>query len=227
MKTSLILSIILIAIASTTASAAPKIYAERATHNFGILLQGKKLDHTFIIKNNGDSPLKILHIRPACGCTAVNASSPVVNPGKSSQIKVSFNSANFYGKVSKTIAVESNDPETPVYTLTLTGNIIEEVSVKPKQLNLGQVKPEVATVNYLIVENRSSKPLKLISVKSPMPQLLVKSDRAQIKPGDSAKISVTVTPRQDDRMLSGYVTISTDNPDKQEIMIPVYGSLSR
>jgi copper(I)-binding protein len=218
---------ILLAISAKNVSAAPQIYVQQPSHNFGTLIQGKKLDHSFTIKNNGDAPLKISHIRPACGCTAVNASSPVVNPGKTSEIKISFNSASFFGNVSKTVAVESNDPVTPLLTLTLTGNIVEEVSVKPKQLNLGQVKPEVAAANFITVENRSNKPLKLTSVKSPMPQLVIKTDKTQIKPGESARISVTVTPRQEDRMLSGYITISTDNPDKQEIMVPVYGSLSK
>lgn len=227
MKSSLFISFVLVSFSAAFASAAPIIQAQQPSHNFGTLIQGKKLDHTFIIRNNGDTPLKISHIRPACGCTAVNASSPVVNPGKTSEIKVSFNSANFFGTVSKTIAVESNDPSNPVYTLTLTGTITEEISIKPKQLNLGQVKPDVASSSVITVENRSGKPLKLTSVKSPMPQLSIKPDKTLLKPGESAKISVTVTARRDDRMLSGYIAITTDNPEKQEIMVPVYGSLAK
>ncbi|GAM11849.1 hypothetical protein OR1_04167 [Geobacter sp. OR-1] len=227
MKFTLLCSIMLLAFTSATAIAAPQINVQRPLHNFGTLVQGKKLDHTFVIKNTGDSPLKISRIRPACGCTAANASSPVVNPGKTSDIKVSFNSSNFFGNVSKTIAVESNDPATPVFTLTLTGNIVEEISVKPKQVNLGQVKTDAATTNIVTVENRGNKPLKLTSIKSPMPQLSAKADKTLLKPGESAKITVVVTPRRDDRMLSGYLSISTDNPDKQEIMIPVYGSLAK
>lgn len=228
MKTSLFAGIACaVALSAATAFATPRISVERPVHNFGALIQGKKLDHTFTIKNSGDTPLKITHIRPACGCTAANASSPTVAPGKTSEIKVTFNSANFFGAVSKTIAVETNDPDTPVYTLTLAGTITEEVAVKPKQLNLGQVKPETSTIQYVTIENRSNRQLKLTAMKSPMPQLQIKSDKTQIKPGDSARITVTVTPRKDDRMLSGYLTISTDNPDKQEIMVPVYGSLAK
>jgi hypothetical protein len=87
------------------------------------------------------------------------------------------------------------------------------------------VKPDVAVTNYVTVENRGSKTVKLTAVKTPMPQLSIKTDKTMLKPGESARISVTITPRQDDRMLSGYITIATDNPEKQEIMVPVYGSL--
>lgn len=212
---------------SETASAAPQIKVEQSMYNFGTLVQGKKLDHTFVIKNIGDAPLKINHIRPACGCTAANASVPIMLPGKTSEIKISFNSTNFYGTVTKTIAVETNDPKTPTSTLTLTGTIIEEVAVLPKQLNLGQVRanqPQTITVS---VENRGSKPLKLVSIRSPMPQVTLKSDKTSLKSGESATITIIVTPRQEDRMLSGYLSITTDSASKPEVMIPIYGSLIR
>ncbi len=209
------------------ALAAPHISVEQPTYNFGTLPQGKKLDHTFIIKNRGDEPLTISHVRPACGCTAANASSPIIPAGKTSEIKVTFDSANFFGNVSKTIAVETNDLTTPVYTLTLTGTISEELTVKPKQLNLGQLKANIVKTQTLTIDNRSTRTVKLTSLKTPMPQVTLKVDKNQIKPGESALLSVTVAPRSDDRMLSGYITITTDNPTKQEILVPVYGSLSR
>ncbi|MBI5656475.1 MAG: DUF1573 domain-containing protein [Geobacter sp.] len=212
---------------SGTASAAPQIVVEQPLYNFGTLVQGKKLDHTFVIKNIGDAPLKINHIRPACGCTAANASVPVMLPGKTSEIKISFNSANFYGTVTKTVAVETNDPKTPTSTLTLTGTITEEVAVLPKQLNLGQVRANQPKTITISVENRGSKPLKLVSLRSPMPQVSLRSDKTSLRSGESATVTVTVTPRQEDRMLSGYLSITTDSTSKPEVMIPIYGSLAR
>lgn len=218
------LTFILIIIASGTAFATPVIRVDRPAHNFGTITQGIKLDHTFVIKNQGDSSLKIVNIRPTCGCTAANATVPIVAPGKSSEIKVTFNSANFFGNVSKTIAVETNDPKTPVFTLTLSGTISEEVAVNPRQLNLGQIKAENTKSVSLSLENRGSKALRLISIKTPMPQAVIRTDKNIVKPGDTATITVNVTPRSEDRMLSGYISIITDNPAKSEIMIPVYGS---
>lgn len=227
MKFGLFLLGFLFLLSSTSASAAPLIQVDHPSYNFGTILQGKKLDYTYIIRNAGDAPLRILHIRPACGCTAANASTPLIQPGKSSEIKVNFNSANFSGTVTKTIAVETNDPKTPIFTLTLTGTISEEIVITPKQLNLGQVKADVTRSFTLTVENRGVKPLKLTSLKTPMPQVTFKSDKTQLKPGDIATFSIAVTPRKEDRMLSGYLSVTTDNPSKPEIMIPVYGSITK
>ena len=48
--------------------------------------------------------------------------------------------------------------------------------------------------------------------------------KAQLKQGESGVIDVTVTPRAEDRMLSGYLFITTDNPQKSEIIVPLYAS---
>jgi hypothetical protein len=223
----LLFAAIIVVFSASLAFAAPRISVDRPTYNFGALLQGKKIEYSFVVTNSGDSPLKITHIRPACGCTAANASSPLVQPGKSSEIKVTFNSANFSGPINKTIAVESNDPATPVLTLTITGTVTEEIAVIPKQLNFGQVKPDVMKAIPLSIENKGKRVLKVLSVKTPMPQVTYKVEKNQVKPGESTVISVSVTPRPDDRILSGYITIITDDPDKGEIMVPVYGSIIR
>lgn len=207
--------------------AAPVIRVEHPVHNFGTITQGNKIDHTFIIRNSGDSPLKIVNIRPACGCTAANATVPLVSPGKSSEVKVTFNSANFFGTVTKTIAVETNDPSKPVYTLTLTGTVSEEVAVTPKQLNLGQIKAGTTKSVPITLENRGAKTIRLVSVKTPMPQAVIRTGKTLLKPGESTTITVNITPRAEDKMLSGYLSIVTDNPTKPEIMVPVYGSPTR
>lgn len=209
---------------AASALAAPEITVEQPTFNFGSITEGTKVDHTFSIKNNGDAPLQILRVRPSCGCTAANASSPTIQPGKKGEIKTSFNSANFSGTIAKTISLDTNDPKTPTYTLTLKGTISSEIQITPKQLNLGQIKVETTKTVALTVENRGNKPLKLTSVKTPMPQAVVKTDKNLLKQGESATILVSVTPRHDDRFLSGYLSVTTDSPSKPEIMVPIYGS---
>ncbi|KAF0215254.1 MAG: hypothetical protein FD174_4193 [Geobacteraceae bacterium] len=212
---------------ATLAIAAPEIVVEQSTFNFGSITEGTKVDHTFNIKNNGDAPLQILRVRPSCGCTAANASSPIIQPGKTGEIKTSFNSANFTGSITKTISLDTNDPKAPTYTLTLKGTVASEIQITPKQLNLGQIKVETGKTVTLTVENRGIKPLKLTSIKSPMPQVVVKTDKSLIKQGESATILVSVTPRAEDRFLSGYLSLTTDNPTKPEITVPIYGSLTR
>lgn len=227
MKKLSLLTICLVLLFFTTAHTSSQLVVPESSFNFGTLVQGEKLHHTFSIKNNGDSPLSILRVVPSCGCTAANVSSPVIQPGKSGEIKIVFDSTNFTGKVTKNIAIETNDPKASTYTLSLNGTIIEEVQITPRQLNLGQIKAGNSTKSNVTLINRGNRPLKIISVKAQIPQITAEIKKQQLKSGESATIEITVTPKATDRILSGYLTITTDSPKKGEIVIPVYGSPTR
>lgn len=227
MKFGLFVTVVTLSIGWNAAHAAPHASVTHPLYDFGAVPQGKKVEHAFIVRNTGDSPLAIKSIRPSCGCTAANASSPVVQPGKTAEIKVTFNSANFTGAVHKTIALGTDDPKAPVTTLTLKGSVIEEITVKPRQVNLGRLKAGSTTVVVVEVVNNGKHPVRLVSVRSPLPQVSVKMTKDVIKPGESAAINVTASPSRGDQMLSGYLTIRTDDPAKAEIIVPVYASIAK
>lgn len=207
-----------------SAVAAPELSVDHPTYNFGTILQGKKIEHVFTVKNNGNEPLHIKQVKPACGCTAANISSPTILPGKKAEIKASFNSTNFYGAVSKSIAVESNDPKAPSYNLSLTGTIIEEIEVNPKQLNFGRMPIGAPKTLTFAIDNRSDKPLKLGNPKASTPQATLKTGKMVVNAGESVTISVTVTAKETDRVVSGYVSLTTDASAKPVISVPFYGS---
>lgn len=217
---------LLLAIASG-AWADPILHIEHPVHDFGSLTQGRKLDHVFILANRGDVPLTIKKVSPACGCTAANLATPNIQPGKRTELKVSFDSTNFAGPVNKTITIESTDPQTPSMTLTLKGTIVEEVAVQPRQLNLGKIPASASKVVTFQVENKGNRSLRIIEVKSQLPQVSGQTDRNLLKPGESATVSVSIVPRADDRFITGYLTVATDHPSRPTIMVPIYASIGQ
>jgi hypothetical protein len=206
------------------AIAAPVISFDQPTYDFGSISQGKKVDHVFVIRNRGNAPLAIKSVRPSCGCTAVATFSSVIAPGAKGEIKTSFNSANYAGAVQKTVTVESSDPKSPSSVLTLRGTVVEEIQLAPRQLNLGQVRIETTTKASVTVTNRGRKPLRLTAVKSTLPQVAATVEKKLLHPGESGTLLLSVTPRKGDRLLSGYIYVKTDSPDRPEITVPVYGS---
>jgi hypothetical protein len=222
------LFVFIVTILSTSpAFAAPRIVVEQPSFDFGTIAQGKKVDHVFIIKNSGDAPLTIGHVSTSCGCTVAEVSSRSISPGKSSEIKASFNSANFTGTISKTIYVNTNDPKKPAYNLTMKGNIFERIEVTPKQLNLGEIKAGARKEIMIKIGNKDSKPLKIISAKTAMPQVVAKIARKTLKAGEIGAIAVSITPRAEDRFLAGYLTIVTNSSEKPEITVPIYASTAK
>ncbi len=110
-------------LATGLASAQKKavIAAEVTTHDFGEIKEADgKVSHTFVIKNQGDGPLVITRVIASCGCTTPEWTKEPIAPGKTGDIKVTYNPSGRPGSFSKTISVYSNG-KTGSYILSIRG----------------------------------------------------------------------------------------------------------
>lgn len=211
------------------AFAAPELSVEEGSYNFGTVPQGKKVQHSFRIKNSGDAPLQIKKLEAACGCTAVKPSTSLLQPGKSAEIGVTFDSASFSGKVVKSVTMTTNAGKTPTYTFNMEGTVAEELQVAPRQLNLGPLSAGASKQATVTVTNNGGSSIKLTAVNVTSSSLQIKSTirKAELKPGESGSIEVSVTARPEAKVLSGYLHIVTTGQQKKEITVPVYGSVAK
>jgi uncharacterized cupredoxin-like copper-binding protein len=221
----LILSWAFLLIATPTL-AAPSISVEKPTHDFGTINQGQKVDHLFAVKNRGDEPLTITQIRSSCGCTAATLSTKTIPPGKSGEVKVTFDSTNFADQVTKTVHLDSNDPRNPSTVLTMQGKIVEIIAATPRTLNLGSLKAGSRKEVMLKLENRGTTTFTVTSVHSPMAAIVGTIREGKVNPGKSGEITVTVAVPREGRFLSGYLTIQTDSPLKRELTVPIYATIT-
>lgn len=86
----------------------PQITFQESEFNFGDLKQGEKVEHVFTFKNTGTAPLILSNVLTTCGCTASEWPKEPVAPGKTAQIKVTFNSAGKMGVQNKVVTIVSN-----------------------------------------------------------------------------------------------------------------------
>ena len=91
--------------------------------DFGDITQGDKVEHTFQLTNSGSAPLVISNVAVTCGCTATSWPKEPIAPGKSSEIKVSFNSAGKMGKQNSVVRIYSNASE-PIEKVSLISNVL-------------------------------------------------------------------------------------------------------
>jgi hypothetical protein len=213
----------------TVASAAPELAVEQGSFDFGTTTQGKTVQHKFIVKNDGDAPLLIKQLSAACGCTVAKPSSSLVPPGRSAEIQVIFDSSNFSGKVKKTVTLTTNASKVPNYTFELYGNILEPMQVIPRELDLGPIRVAEAKRATLTVINVGGSSVRLLSanVSSTSLQIKVTIKKAELKPGAKGLIELSVTARPGAKVLSGYLHILTNSPQKKEITVPVYASAAK
>lgn len=108
--------------AATTAG--PAITFEEVKYDFGSVVQGGTVDHTFKFKNTGTAPLVISNIGVSCGCTTPEWTKDPVAPGKTGTISAHFNSTGKMGMQNKVLTIESNATGGST-TVSLVGEVKE------------------------------------------------------------------------------------------------------
>ena len=104
--------------------AAPQITVDNNVYEFGTVLEGVVVTHTFVLTNAGDQTLAISSVRTSCGCTTTDLAKKNLAPGESVKLDAVFDTVGYGGRtVTKMIYVESNDPATPKLVLQLKGTV--------------------------------------------------------------------------------------------------------
>lgn len=104
---------------------APAVRVDDTEFKFGTIKEGEKVEHTYVLTNQGKSDLHIRKVNASCGCTAVQPEKNVINPGESVNIKTVFNSAGKLGNQNKTVTIITNDPKNSKMILWVKGEVVK------------------------------------------------------------------------------------------------------
>jgi hypothetical protein len=85
------------------------------------------------IKNTGNGPLQINHVKPSCGCTAAPLDDYLLDPGESTTMHVSLNASRSTGPIHKSVAIFTDDPENQTKYVQLRANIQRDLTFQPNQ----------------------------------------------------------------------------------------------
>ena len=96
------------------------------TFDFGDIVQGEKVEHTFTLINNGDEPLIITNAQVTCGCTTPKGlpRNPIL-PGQKADIVVAFNSTGKFGRQNKVVTLVSN-AQSGSNQITFSANVLDK-----------------------------------------------------------------------------------------------------
>lgn len=105
----------------TTPASLADIKLDKLVHDYGNIMQGGNGECEFKFTNNGKEPLVITNCMGSCGCTVPQCPKEPILPGKTSVIKVKYDT-NRVGGIYKTVTVNSN-AKSGVITLTIKGTV--------------------------------------------------------------------------------------------------------
>lgn len=105
-----------------SAAGTGKIEFVETAFDFGQVKEGEVVEHVYTFNNTGTSPIILSRVSASCGCTTPSYTQTPILPGKSGEIKVSFDSNGQVGKQQKIVTVVSN-AENGVTTIQLKGEV--------------------------------------------------------------------------------------------------------
>ena len=77
-------------------------------YDFGRIKAGEPVKYTYVFTNTGDALLILNSVQPQCGCTAAGEWTKQVEPGKTGNIPIQFNTMGYGGNVFKQVTVTCN-----------------------------------------------------------------------------------------------------------------------
>lgn len=108
-----------------------------ASHDFGIIPQGRPVTYDFLLTNTGKELLKIENVTASCGCTTPKWSTEPVQPGKSSAITVGYNAAG-EGNFEKSVTISYNGSFTK--TIFIKGQVAKAMPSAPTNSSVTLLK---------------------------------------------------------------------------------------
>jgi uncharacterized cupredoxin-like copper-binding protein len=207
----------------------PKVSLQQIEYDFGDITQNDVVDHSFTLFNTGGDLLKIIEVTSSCGCTAASPDKKELNPGESTTINVTFNSRGRKGPQTKTVKVKTNDPDTPLLTLTIRGNVIVKEStdsyagaiifLPESQHDFGKVNEgEILTYNFTF-ENKGKQPLIIKDITTSCGCTAAVVSSKNLEPGQSGSVKVDFDTKNRQGKTTRTVTlISNDNTDPYKVI---------
>ncbi|MCC6932511.1 MAG: DUF1573 domain-containing protein [Deltaproteobacteria bacterium] len=113
---------------------------EEPVYNFGTIESGKRVKKNFLLKNISDKEIKIIDVRPDCGCISTLAGEKLIAKGEETEIEVTFNTAGFSGFKSKVIRVYLDNAQVPYFFLRLEGTVLSDYTITPNRIYFSEVE---------------------------------------------------------------------------------------
>lgn len=127
-----------------------KAVAAETTFDFGTIERGDKGTHTFIIKNEGQGPLKVKAGKTSCPQCTIGAVSPAnedIPPGGTAEVMIKWEIKAPASKFRQTASIYTNDPESSKLEFAITGVIDTPLHLAPSDTwavgDLSETEPTV------------------------------------------------------------------------------------
>ena len=213
----------LAAAAPGLAKTPPKMALGETSHDFGTLMEGQPLSHTFVIENRGGEPLKIKDVAPACACTVPRYAKSIPAGGKG-EITRSIKPFSVRNRFRKNTVVHTNDPEHPEVLLVLKGVVHPLIEVQPGNIVRFLGDPREGKQSEVRFISHHSTPWEIKDFRTNIPDKIEVSLKAE-EPGKVYLLEVKNRLKAGGRY-AGLIEVFTSSQERPRMIVRVFANLS-
>jgi hypothetical protein len=212
--------------AQLAAAGQPKISVPSKHWELGLVPATSKTVCRYWVKNVGDDSLRILSVKPGCGCTNVPDFKRVLAPNDSTEIGLVFDSGHGKGNFRKSAQIITNDSTEQRISISFGGTIVPfPDSISPVAFSNMKVEYEKSgkKEKKIGVINHGQNTVKLSSLSQKSDKLTVKLKDRELKPGQSGEIEFKWRGdfEERDQVLSVTFEMSDSDTLKSRFTVPV------
>lgn len=183
---------------------APVAVLDEPQHQFGVMDPNQVGRHDFVIRNEGDAPLKLMPLTTTCTCTMAEIDNPLVLPGGVARVHMEWKTgAKQLPLFLQGGDIATNDPNHELIELRVRGSVRLQLGADPPQLIFPAVSPTARAEHETLVYSRVWDDFRISAVTSSLEGI-----EWTLSPADAAELENT-------EARSGYrlcVTLPDDLP---------------
>jgi hypothetical protein len=185
--------------------------------------------HDFVIANEGDAELVVDEVVAGCACTAATLD-PTIPPHTQRPLHVVLDPSHLAGPIAKQIVLATNDPASPQSLLTLRAVVRPPLAAAPSVLHVEGVQGESEPPGAVTVFASDRDDLEVRGVDAGGAPLIVRyheataTERAPAGHGRQWRLEAAVEPRAPLGPIAALLTVSTNRPDGEPLVVPVVGA---
>lgn len=142
---------------------------------FGTMRRGSVKQHTFVIKNTGETDVEVFFKASSCKCTVGKFERATLKPGETTDVELEWKAEGF-GEFAQTATLGTTIPGKEEIKLTINGQITEAVSFDPPSLELGDFLSNATHEFNGKILNFGDTPIRLSDITLADPRIAPKFD---------------------------------------------------
>ena len=176
--------------------------------------------------NKGDDTLKILDIKPSCGCTVAPIDKNIILPNEFATISLKFSVESSVGVINKMINIRTNIPDKPYIVYFLIANVQRDLTFEGvNYFNYGSIRKGLISERSVNIKNNTDKDIKISKIYDLPEYCTLNIKEGSIVPGNSIINIIASVQNFVPGNFSFAFKIQTENSKIYDLVISGWGNI--